>query len=334
MHASPEDIARAVTLVREGRLVAFPTETVYGLGADAFNAGAVERVFCAKGRPATNPLIVHVVDEAMAQRVCAEWPATASTLAARFWPGPLTLVLPKTDQVPGIVTADGPTVALRCPSHPLTLALLETLGSPMVGPSANRSGYISPTCAAHVRESFDEGEVFILDGGPCAGGIESTVFDLTQSPPCVLRPGLLSAEDLAETLGVPIAEPSPRAHNEHNRSPGLHPSHYAPLTPTRLIEPGSLERELQAVSDETFAVVLGPDTLGCALMRPDTPPPHHFISMPSEPTAYAARLYAALHKADSMAPGVILVVQPWPDESPTGLWLALADRLRRATSPR
>ncbi len=206
MHASPEDIAQAIVALSEGRLVAFPTETVYGLGADAFDATLVEGIFRAKGRPASNPLIVHVVDESMAKRVCAAWPAEASVLAAKFWPGPLTLVLPKAEGVPGIVTAGGSTVAVRCPSHPLTLALLETLGSPMVGPSANRSGHISPTCAAHVRMSFDENQVFILDGGPCTGGIESTVLDLTRDPPRVLRPGLVSAEEIAEALGSAVTD--------------------------------------------------------------------------------------------------------------------------------
>ncbi len=351
MHASPEDIARAIVLLRDGRLVAFPTETVYGLGADAFDTAAVEAVFSAKGRPATNPLIVHVVDETMAQRVCAEWPAAAKILTKKFWPGPLTLVLPKAEDLPSIVTATGPTIAVRCPSHPLPLPQLETLGSAMVGPSANRSGRISPTCAAHVRESFAEEEVFILDGGPCTGGIESTVLDLTRDPPRILRPGLLSAEKISETLGTAVTDTQYETHNDkgvadflardrqhkHNepaRSPGMGRTHYAPLTPTRLVESGSLERELHTVGNDTYAVVLCPGNIDTDLSRESTKPPHRQIVMPSEPVAYAARLYAALHEADTKAAEMILVVQPWPHEPATGLWRALADRLTRATSPR
>ena len=324
MHASPEDIAIAIALLRCGRLVAFPTETVYGRGAEALNAEAVAAVFAAKGRPAGNPLIVHVVDEAMARRVCDHWPPSASMLAARFWPGPLTMVLPKAAFVPDAVTASGPTVAVRCPSHPLTLALLETLGTPLVGPSANRSGSVSPTCAEHVRESFTEDEVFVLDGGPCVGGIESTVVDLTTDPPRVLRPGLISAEQVAEVLGRPVetgprrAEPSSPA-----RSPGLMKSHYAPASPLMLVERGDIAERLATVKGT--AIILGPSSL-------EVRPPHSLVPMPEEPVAYAARLYAALRQADADRPEAILVVIPWKGERPEGLWVAIDDRLRRAAA--
>lgn len=327
MHASPEDIALAIALLRCGRLVAFPTETVYGLGAEALNAEAVRGVFRAKGRPAENPLIVHVVDEAMARRVCASWAPAASMLAGRFWPGPLTLVLPKAPCVPDEVTAGGPTVAVRCPSHPLTLALIETLGSPLVGPSANRSGAVSPTCAEHVRESFSEDEVFVLDGGPCVGGIESTVLDLTTDPPRVLRPGLVTGEQLAEVLGGPVESGGAVfAGGGPARSPGMMRSHYAPRAPVRVIGP----EELAGALDEhagSAAVVLacGPSPVA---------PPHTCIGMPREPGPYAARLYAALREADNASPAVILVVRPWSGAEPGGLWRAIADRLGRASGPR
>lgn len=330
MHASPEDIAAAIALLRRGRLVAFPTETVYGLGADALDASAVEAVFRAKGRPAGNPLIVHVVDEAMARRVCARWPAAASTLVARFWPGPLTLVVPKAACVPDVVTAGGATVAVRCPSHPLTLALLETLGSPLVGPSANRSGHVSPTCAEHVRESFGEDEVFVLDGGACVGGIESTVLDLTGDPPRVLRPGLVSREAIAEVLGVPVADEPGGGHAEATepaRSPGMMRSHYAPSAPTRLLDAAALPEVLRSCRGNGFAAVLGPEASAVE-------PPHRRIVMPAAPEAYAARIYAALREADRLAPAAILIVKPWPQGRPAGLWRAIADRLERASSPR
>ncbi|MBK7403968.1 MAG: threonylcarbamoyl-AMP synthase [Phycisphaerales bacterium] len=325
MHSGPEDIAHAVSLLKQGRLVAFPTETVYGLGADALNAGAVDAVFRAKGRPATNPLIVHVVDEAMARRVSSQWPRAASVLAERFWPGPLTLVLPRAPAVPDAVAAGGATVAVRCPDHPLTLALIETLGAPLVGPSANRSGGISPTCAEHVRESFSEAEVFVLDGGPCVGGIESTVVDLTTDPPRVLRPGLITSDQIAAALGTPVEANNPGPAEQIARSPGQHRSHYAPATPLRLVAPAGLTQALGA--EEGAAVVLGPADILVSN-------PHTSIEMPHAPAAYAARLYAALREADAQRLPRILVVQPWGDSPPTAAWEAVADRLRRAAAPR
>jgi L-threonylcarbamoyladenylate synthase len=325
MHASPEDIAIAIALLRCGRLVAFPTETVYGLGAEAFNAESVAAVFAAKGRPASNPLIVHVADEAMARRVCAHWPPSASLLASRFWPGPLTLVLPKAPCVPDSVTAGGPTVAVRCPSHPLTLALIETLGTPLVGPSANRSGAVSPTCAEHVRESFGEDEVFVLDGGPCVGGIESTVLDLTGGRPRVLRPGLITPEQIAGVLGGPVEGPAAPIGDAPARSPGMMRSHYAPAAPLRVVEGAELAGALAACA--------GPAAVLTAGIGP-VAPPHQAIAMPGEPGAYAARLYAALREADACSPSVIVVVRPWGAGAPTGVWRAIADRLERAAAPR
>lgn len=338
MQSGPEDIAAAVRQLRRGGLVAFPTETVYGLGAPALDARAVAEVFCAKGRPATNPLIVHVVDDTMARRVCARWPAVATALAAEFWPGPLTLVLPKAPEVPGVVTADGPTVAVRAPRHPLTLALLEALDEPLVGPSANRSGCVSPTRADHVRESFPGGTVFILDGGPCVGGIESTVVDVTCDPIRVLRPGLITAEELAAALGEDIVPCRPFAGSPPGtstpapaRSPGEIGTHYAPAAPARLVDPSELERELRSLGEGEHAAVLTAHLTRVA-------PPHFAIGMPRDASAYAARLYAALRDADATKPALLLIERPWPEvlpaKRPEGLWAAIADRLSRATTPR
>ncbi|MFG0241367.1 MAG: L-threonylcarbamoyladenylate synthase [Phycisphaerales bacterium JB054] len=330
MQAGPEDIALAVERLRAKRLVAFPTETVYGLGAPALDAEAVAGVFRVKGRPSNNPLIVHVVDEAMARRVCADWPAHAATLAADFWPGPLTLVVPRSADVPDVVTAGGPTVAVRSPRHPLTLALLEALGEPLVGPSANRSGGVSPTCADHVRESFSEDEVFVLDGGPCVGGIESTVVDVSGERVRVLRPGLISAEQIAASIGESVESGGHGGHGGHEgpaRSPGQVGPHYAPRAPARLIEEAELAGALAGLEPGTSAAVL--------TRRVDhVTAPHHAIAMPPEGERYAARLYAALREADATRPAVVLIVKPWPGGPISGVWSAIADRLGRATSPR
>lgn len=325
MHSGPADIARAVDRLRDGRAVAFPTETVYGLGADAMSEAAVRAVFELKGRPSDNPLIVHVADEAMTRRVCAEWPPEAELLARRFWPGPLTLVLPRRREVPDIVTAGGTTVAVRCPSHPLALALIEAFGNPIVGPSANRSGHVSPTAAEHVRDSFGEGDVLVLDGGPCKGGIESTVVDLAGTEFRVLRPGLITPEEIGAVLGKMVAHAaSEQAHaTGPARSPGRIGAHYAPVAPARLVDPESLDAELRRCG--TGASVLAPEST-------EIPRPHRLIAMPGDAAAYAARLYAALREADVAGPAMILIVRPWPGPDPAGLWISIADRLRRASA--
>lgn len=322
MTAGPEEIAAAVARLRAGGLVAFPTETVYGLGADALNAEAVRAVFALKGRPANNPLIVHVADEAMARGVAAAWPEQASRLARAFWPGPLTLVLPKAPTIPDEVTAGGPTVAVRCPAHHVTLSLLLAFGRPLVGPSANPSGRVSPTTAEHVRESFTEAQVYVLDGGPCRAGIESTVLWLAGGPPRILRPGPIDAEQISRVLGEPVepyqaAAPSPS--EQPAASPGQLATHYAPRTRTILVEGSDVESTLQQTTGR--AVVL-------SLTR-DAPPPHTTIRLPSDPAAYAARLYAALREADASHADLIVVERP-PLTGP--VWEAVADRLRRAAA--
>lgn len=320
--AGPEEIAAAIAVLRAGGVVAFPTETVYGLGADALDAAAVRRVFELKGRPPTNPLIVHVSGEAMARRVAAHWPPEASRLAQAFWPGPLTLVLPKAAHVPPEVTAGGPTVALRCPDHRVTLALLDAFAHPLVGPSANPSGGVSPTTAEHVREAFEASRVYVLEGGPCRGGIESTVLDLTSSPPCILRPGPISAAQIAAVLGGPVAEhPLPGdvpASGAVARSPGLHPVHYAPRARAVLFERQHLADMLARTHR---AVVITHSGLTVS-------PPHQIIRMPASAPGYAARLYAALREADALRPDLIAIERP-PADDP--LWRAILDRLTRAT---
>lgn len=324
MHGAAEISAAAVAL-REGKLIAFPTETVYGLGANAYDAAAVARVFSLKGRPPTNPLIVHVCDEAMASEVVREWTPQASRLARAFWPGPLSVVLPRADRIPDVVTAGSPNVAVRCPDHPLSLALIRELGFPLVGPSANASGHVSPTTAQHVRAEFSDRDVFTMDGGPCRGGIESTVITLAMHPPRVLRPGIISAEDLSRVLGETVLAPDLSGSAERSvtapiDSPGMLEKHYAPRTRAVLVAaseaPAFLRRAVGTV------VVLTHVEL-------HVPPPHALIPLSTEPLQYAAALYAALRDADSRGAGVIAVVKP---ESPGPVWDALRDRIRRATA--
>jgi L-threonylcarbamoyladenylate synthase len=301
----PESIAEAVRRLGRGEPVAFPTETVYGLGADATDAKAVARVFEIKGRPSTNPLIVHVTGPEMARRVVAEWSDDAGKLADEFWPGPLSLVLPKNDTVPDIVTAGGPTVAVRAPRHPAALALLEAFGKPLVGPSANPSGAVSPTTAAHVRASWTEAEVYVIDGGPCTIGIESTVLGLHTAaphPPAILRPGAISAAQLGTCLGREVSPFDATANlGSPVASPGLRHAHYKPRAPVVVNPADSVDREAVLV-------------------------------LPPEPLAAAASLYAMLRRADEHGPSRIVVRY---DEHAIGtdpLWDAIFDRLRRASA--
>ena len=317
--------------------MAFPTETVYGLGADALRADAVQKVFEAKGRPASNPLIVHVADEAMAARVVASWPAEARKLAERFWPGPLSIVLPKAPVVPAIVTGGGPNVAVRCPAHPLTLALIAAFDGPLVGPSANVSGFVSPTTAAHVREAFDERDVLVLDGGDCVGGIESTVVSVVGGKARVLRSGLIDAAVIGEVLGreVECADSgsisvTPNA-STPAESPGQLSSHYAPRAKAVLVDAGQIKRVVLGVKGECV-VIAREEEEGLpeadALSSQGKP---HVIRMPRDAKGYARRLYAALREADALHPELIVIVTP-PDQSVHPVWRAVRDRLKRATA--
>ena len=200
-HPEPAVIAEAAAILRRGGVVAFPTETVYGLGANAMDAAAVQSIFAAKGRPADNPVIVHVADTAAARRLAAHWPDIATLLAEKFWPGSLTLILPKRPEMPEVVTAGGSTVGIRVPAHPIALELLRVAEIPIAAPSANRSTQISPTTAAHVMQSLNGRIDLVLDGGPTTGGLESTVLDLTVDPPRILRPGLVTRQQLQAVIG-------------------------------------------------------------------------------------------------------------------------------------
>ncbi|MEM7623293.1 MAG: L-threonylcarbamoyladenylate synthase [Planctomycetota bacterium] len=329
--ADEREVALAAGRLREGRLVAFPTETVYGLAADALNPQAIARVFLAKGRPANNPLIVHVEDAAAARRVTAAWPKIADSLAHRFWPGPLTIVLPRHPAVPDAVTAGGPTVAVRVPDHPVATALLRAFGGPLVAPSANPSGYVSPTRAEHVREHFDEEEVLTLDGGPCPAGIESTVVDVMGETITILRPGVITATELedahpvAPRTTISCAKDTPT----RPRSPGMLNAHYQPHASVVL---ASTLTEVDALLNASANTHPGAPTV--IIAPPGTPlavePPNHAIPMPADARAYAAELYAALREADALSPASIIIAVP---ASETGVWEAIHNRLRRAAAP-
>jgi L-threonylcarbamoyladenylate synthase len=316
---SPDLMDQAVAQLRAGGLVAFPTETVYGLGADALNPVAVGRVFALKGRPATNPLIVHVADEAMARSLAGDWPDEARRLAAAFWPGPLTIVVPRAPVVSGLVTAGGGTVALRVPDHPIALELLRAFGGPLVGPSANPSGRVSPTTAAHVREAFSEEDVMVLDGGPCRAGIESTVVQLAPEPR-ILRLGVVTPKQIKHVLGHPVAFDALPIGDSPAPSPGLHPRHYSPVTPAVLFTPEQLpallgsDKRIVFITHHVYNI---------------SPPGYHHIRLPGSSAEYAAWIYSVLRYADELAPDLIAIEQP-PAEG--GLWLAITDRLTRATS--
>ncbi|MBU6414088.1 MAG: threonylcarbamoyl-AMP synthase [Planctomycetes bacterium] len=328
MSHGPEEIAIAVQRLHQGRLVAFPTETVYGLGADATSEVAIARVYSAKGRPSNNPLIVHVTDSTMAQRYADVWPRDAAVLARAFWPGSLSIIVPNGKNIPSLATGGGPNVALRSPAHPLTLALIKAFGKPLVGPSANRSGRVSPTLASHVSESFTAEDVFVLDGGPCAGGIESTVVDLTRPGPTILRPGLISAERIAAVLGKPVLVASAMpSTGESLPSPGLLESHYAPVAPAVLIDSNEIGA---ALADGSQSVVV------LAWSERGKLAPGLVIRMPASAAEYAAMLYRALRDADATRPDLIAIenVPRGGDAADTAVWEAVRDRLMRATAPR
>ena len=322
MTASDETIARAAERLRGGGLVAFPTETVYGLGADATNADAVRKIFAAKGRPGTNPLIVHVADIDTARRYAADWSDVAQTLAAVWWPGPLTLVVPKRPAIVDEVTAGRGTVGLRVPDHPLALELLRAFDGPVAAPSANRSNRVSPTTAQHVRDELGDAVDEILDGGPCSVGIESTVLDVAGELPTILRPGGVSRAQIEAVVGpVRVAgdvdDPSAPA-----ASPGRQAVHYAPLTPAYRFE--TLQRGLirpESGGFENGMVVLSPLKVFKEWGS--------IIAMPNDPADYARHLYAVLRKLDEMALGAIFIEIP-PDEPG---WAAVRDRIIRATLP-
>jgi L-threonylcarbamoyladenylate synthase len=316
-------MAEAALRLRRGELVAFPTETVYGLGASALDPAAVERIYQAKGRPSFNPLIVHVRDREAAKALVTEWPEAAERLAARWWPGPLTLVLPKRALVPDLVTAGLPTVALRVPAHPVALALLEAASIPLAAPSANRSGQVSPTTARHVAQSLGDVVPLILDAGPTPIGIESTVLDLSRSPPALLRPGAISRAEIEAVIG-PLGEGSVsvEAGEAARPSPGMLERHYAPrarvlLFPREAAELMDREAEQLGGQGERVGALLRTTVLRCAQL---------LVTLPPDPAGYARELYRGLHELDQSGCTIILIEEPPHDAA----WEAVRDRLARA----
>ena len=338
--ATEAAIARAAALLRAGRLVAFPTETVYGLGANALDPEAVARIYAVKRRPATSPLIVHVASVDVAKSLVADWPETATLLTKNFWPGPLTLVLPvaiappsatahvgadafvrpaepseadrPTRIIPPIVTAGLPTVGLRMPNHPVALALIEAAALPLAAPSANRFTELSPTTADHVRQSLGSEVDLILDGGPCTVGIESTVLSLAGPNPVLLRPGGISRQQLEALIG-PIATLAEAPAGAHP-APGMHARHYSPRTVLHLTQKGQVPEQGQGIYLQLHHA---PNRTNIAVLQ-----------MPQSAAEYAAKLYDVLHNADGNNYSWIAVDSP----PTTPEWEAVHDRLRRAAS--
>ena len=297
--STEDQIQSAAAAIRRGELVVMPTETVYGLAADAKNETAVANIFATKGRPSSNPLIVHVGSFAQASALVSEIPDWARDLVSRFWPGPLTLVLKSTGVIPYSVAGGLDTVAIRIPAHPVALRLIAAADRPLAAPSANRFTMLSPTQAEHLDPTILSSVAAVLDGGPCEVGIESTVVDATGDTPVILRSGVISAADISETTGLQVT-------TEQNsvKSPGHHPRHYSPRAELRIV---------LKITDSAAGLTFGPSGPGQ-------------IQMPVHPLGYATRLYAALHELDEHNPKYIEVEAP-PD---TAAWEAVRDRLHRA----
>jgi L-threonylcarbamoyladenylate synthase len=307
-------IEHAARLIREGELVAFPTETVYGLGGDATNERAVAKIFEAKGRPQFNPLISHVLDAGEAEQL-VQWNDIADKLAARFWPGPLTLVLPRTRNSPIalLATAGLDTAAIRAPAHPMAQALIRAVSRPIAAPSANRSGAVSPTRAEHVAQSLGDRVTLILDGGPCEVGLESTVLDLTTSTPTLLRPGGATREAIEAVIGPVALSHAIPSGDAARKSPGQLASHYAPARPVRL--------NATSVAADEGLLAFGPQPPAGARQVLN-------LSQGGDLTEAAANLFAHLRALDH-AGNARIAVMPIPQ---TGLGLAINDRLRRAAA--
>lgn len=301
-----EGVRAARDILVDGGIVGIPTETVYGLAANANDDNAIRRIFEAKGRPLSNPLIVHVEDWKMAMAYVSGDVSSGERLALAFWPGPLSIVLPKSSRVSDLVTASGSTVALRAPNHQLTLDLIRSCGFPLVAPSANRSGSISPTTAEQILQDLDGRIDAVLDGGSCVVGIESTVIDLTKSPPIILRPGAISASEISNCLGQEVMISEILESREPARSPGMSRKHYSPKTPLYCVT------DLEQIGNRDVLISFGPHPN--AIVLPDTP------------TEAAVVFYTTLREVDNMGFDAIYVLMP-PD---TTEWQAIRDRLIRA----
>ena len=319
-HAAVE---RACDLLKRGEVVALPTETVYGLAANAWDERAVQRIYEVKGRPSTNPLIVHVADGQMASDCSHDWPDLATRLASRFWPGPLTLVVPKSEKIPAGVTAGGETVGVRWPFHPFMQAVIRGCGFPLAAPSANLANQLSPTSAEHVRAGLGDRIPLIVDGGESNVGIESTVVDVTGEVPRILRPGMIGADEIAAVAGA-VARGGEGG--SVLRSPGLLEKHYSPrarLVIRSWIDEADLVRqlgELGGVGEEVWVISHTRLPLSGRISN--------VVMIPAEPEAFARALYAELHRSDQAGARLIVV-----EEVPvSGDWDGIADRLRRASS--
>jgi L-threonylcarbamoyladenylate synthase len=315
-----DQVDQAASLLRAGGLVAFPTETVFGLGADASNPAAVERIYAAKGRPSDHPVIVHISGPADLTRWAASVPDYAAALVDRFWPGPLTVVLAKAASVPDVVTGGAGTIALRCPDHETARALLAAFGGGIAAPSANRFGRVSPTTTRHVLDEL--GDVLdpvrdgVLDGAPAHVGVESTIVDCTGPAPRLLRPGGISAADIEQVTGLPLL-----AADGQVRAPGTLEAHYAPAARVLLAERESVDDVINAAPDGEVGVV------AMAYVDLVAERPVHRLVAPADVDEYAQDLYAALRRADDLGLSAVIAVLP-PDE---GIGTAVRDRLRRAS---
>lgn len=362
LQPDPAVIEQAAEVVRSGGLVAFPTETVYGLGANALDGEAAQRIFAAKGRPADDPLIVHVADMEEVAQVASHVPERAVVLMRRFWPGPLTLVLPRAEAVPDVVTSGGPTVAVRCPDHPVALALLRAANVPIAAPSANRFAHTSPTAAQHVLDDLDTRIDLVLDGGACRVGVESTVVDVTGAQVCLLRPGGVTLEELeavvgrvalgasrreaAGTEGAKDATETGNAVQPPAASPGLLDRHYAPHVPLHLFrgrDPGAVRRAMCDVIGISGAANAEPDErIGLLAITEDlaapewealvtvTPSSRHIVRVIgslAQPETIAQNLFAALRELEAAGLSCIIMRDLPGDE---GLSRAIRDRLQRA----
>ncbi|MDG2054060.1 MAG: L-threonylcarbamoyladenylate synthase [Phycisphaerales bacterium] len=310
-----EAVTKAAHQLKEGGLVAFPTETVYGLGACAFNETAVANIFAIKGRPSSNPMIVHVASSREAPNIAAGWDARCEALAARFWPGPLTIVTKRDRRVPPLVTGGRDTVALRAPSHPVAQALLSAVGEPLAAPSANRSGHISATTAQHVADDFSEASLLILDGGATDVGIESTVVDVSGpigEPINILRQGSILASDIEMVVGRVCVSHA----ITQNASPGTSAKHYAPCVPLRIVHADHLDEALSQTNDRMSVLVFRKNSV---------PSPHLEVVMPTLPAEYGKVLYEQLRLGEA-SDGIVVVAPPTGEQ-----WDAIHDRLSRAS---
>lgn len=317
IEANHNAIVQAVELLEAGEVVAFATETVYGLGADTLNTQAIEKIYKLKGRPATVPLTALVLDEKQAQSLAKTWDERCAKLVERFWPGPLTIVLDRSDNVPIQAAAGLDTIAVRSPSHQVARQLLKEFGRSISAPSANRSGHISPTSAQHVLDDYkEEDDLLILDGGKCEIGIESTVLDLTTDQPRILRLGAITPKQLREVIGdidVPHI-------NEQTNIPGESVKHYSPVTPVDILDRNAINKFLEEALSSVVVLCFEATIVN---------PPHQAIIMPEFAKQYTAYLYEALRKADSRGAARIIIERP---KCATGNWEAIVDRLERAAT--